>query len=70
MTHFPPEPYIDEALQDRYAARFNAAIPVGPWHSTAVRREAEKQARFALAGGRGRLSAEEFPMDIPADRDA
>lgn len=64
-------PYIDQVLEDEYAAKFFAGIPVGPWHSQEVRREAERQARLAIDGKRGRLDPEEFPMaPLPPGADA
>jgi len=63
-------PYVDQDLEDKYAAKFFAGIPVGPWHSAEVRLEAERQARMALEGKRGRLNPEEFDMPDYFGREA
>ncbi|WP_148300388.1 hypothetical protein [Holophaga foetida] len=59
-------PEEDVEVEHLYAERFGS-IPVGLWHGKEARRQALEQARLVLAGKRGPIRSEEFPVDCPPE---
>ncbi len=59
------EQFIPARLWREYYEQFGQPIPIGAWHTQEDARRAEHEARRAIAGERGPLMSDEFPMDYP-----